>query len=368
MSRTSYASRILRPLATGAASLGVAAASCDTPPTGSQPSPTSRSYRMGFSGFPPKADMAAAVAAIQMWSQRADAAIFHVEPPWKLLLAGGSAAQQISTEYAGLAQYYRSKNLTLFVTFDATDGLARDKEARQLREAGRSIADPAVQLLFRSYVKAWIQAIRPDYVGLGAETNLVRLAAPRAVYDGLRILCNATALDVRAVLPAATLYTTVQVDVAWGRLQGSSAYIGISDDLRDFPFAQVLGLSAYPYLAGFATPEAMPNDYLSRLTSGRAIPVFVSEGGWTSGTAGTVTSSPALQSRYVRRMSQLLASANAFAWLQLNFTDIDPNAFVIPPGYEQILSLFLKLGVVDDELRAKPALATWDSVFSLSRR
>ena len=326
-----------------------------------------RSYMMGFSGFPPKNDLDAAIASIQMWSQRADAAIFHVEPPWKLLLSTGDIAAQISTEHVGLARFYRSKNLKIFVTFDATDGLGRDKDARELREAGRSIAEPAVQQLYRNYVKAWVQAIQPDYIGLGAETNLIRLAAPRAVYDGLRTMLNAAAADVRAIAPGATLYTTVQVDVAWGRLQGTDAYIGVEEDFRDFPFVQVLGLSAYPYLGRFTSPEQVPVDYLSRLSVGRSTPLFVAEGGWTSAAVTNVQSSPELQARYVRRMGELLSHAGAFAFLQLNFADLDTSSFPVPAGYEEILSLFTRIGFVDSELRPKPALVVWDSLFALRR-
>jgi hypothetical protein len=323
---------------------------------------------MGFGGLPPKPDLAVAVASLEMWAPRADAAIFHVDPPWKLLLAGGDFRQQITTEYEGLARFYRSRNLTLFVTFDATDGLGRDREARELREAGRSIAEPAVQQLYRAYVRAWVEAIQPSYVGLGAETNLIRLSAPRATYDGLKVMLNAAAADVRGVLPSATLYTTVQVETAWGRLQGTNTYIGIEEDFRDFPFAQVMGLSSYPYLGKYSGPEDVPVEYFSRLLSNRSIPVFVSEGGWSSATVPGVSSSPTLQARYVRRMGAILDRVNAFAYLQLNFADLDLTVFNVPAGYENILSLFARIGFVDSELRAKPALAVWDSLFALPRR
>jgi hypothetical protein len=181
-------------------------------------------------------------------------------------------------------------------------------------------------------------------------------------------MLNATAADVRAIMPDATLYTTVQVDVAWGRLQGTNTWLGIADDFRDFPFSQVLGLSLYPYLAHYSAPAQVPVDYLSRLRNGRSIPMFVAEGGWTSASVASVQSSPALQASYVRRMGELLAHANAFAFLQLNFADLDLAGFPVPAGYEEILSLFLRIGLVDSELRPKPALAVWDSLYSLPKR
>jgi hypothetical protein len=346
----------------------LAGVSCAPKPAEPQQSSETRSYLMGFSGFPPRPELNAAIAAINMWSQRADAAVFHIEPPWKLMIDGGDIAAYINTEYVGLAQFYRSKSLTIFVTFDATDGLGRDKDARELREAGRSIAEPAIQQLYRTYVTTWVQAIRPDYIGLGAETNLIRLAAPRSVYDGLKAMLNAAAADVRAVAPGVPLYTTVQVDVAWGRLQGTNQYIGVEQDFSDFPFAQVLGLSTYPYLANFGTPAQVPIDYLSRLMNGRTIPSFIAEGGWTSASVTNVQSSTEQQAAYVRRMDELLDHANAFAFLQLNFTDVDTSAFPVPPGYEQILSLFTRIGLVDSELRPKPALAVWDTLFARRKR
>jgi hypothetical protein len=319
---------------------------------------------MGFSAFPPKAEINAAVASIQMWSERADAAIFHIEPPWKYLLAGGNATAHVDTVHLPLAQFYRSKGLKLFVTFDATDGLGRDRDARELREAGRSIAESPVQQLYRAYVVAFVQAVHPEYVGLGAETNLIRAVAPTSIYSGLKAMLNHTAADVRAAMPDVTLYTTIQVETAWGRLPFTGQYVGVGDDLRDFPFAQVLGLSSYPYVGNYTSPAQIPDDYFSRIANDRSLPLFVAEGGFTSASVTGFQSSPQLQADYVRRMGDLLTAANAFAWFQLNFTDIDLTAFPVPPGYEDILAIFTRIGFVDSELRAKPSLAVWDSLFA----
>ena len=94
---------------------------------------------------------------------------------------------------------------------------------------------------------------------------------------------------------------------------------------------------------------------------------MVVEGGWTSGAVASIQSTPAKQAQYVARQSQLLERANAAAWLQLTYADLDMSAFPPqPPGSS--LALFTQLGFVDTQLRAKPALATWDSLFALRRR
>jgi hypothetical protein len=73
--------------------------------------------------------------------------------------------------------------------------------------------------------------IHPDYMGIGSETNLVRLTAPAALYAAEVQAANDAATDIHAVDPAAKLFTTVQVEVAWGKLGTSStAYVGIAQD------------------------------------------------------------------------------------------------------------------------------------------
>jgi hypothetical protein len=171
----------------------------------------------------------------------------------------------------------------------------------------------------------------------------------------------AAAARLPTVRPDPPLYVSVQVEVAWGRLQGGG-YVGIARDLADFPFITALGLSSYPYLGGFADPESVPLDYYARLRGESARPVLVVEGGWPSITVGAVTSTPAEQARYIGHQARLLDSARAVALFQLTFADLDLSTFPVPPG--SILPLFAHLGVVDSALGPKPALATWDSLLA----
>jgi hypothetical protein len=316
-----------------------------------------RTFLMGFSGIPPKPDLAVALAALDLWTRRADAAIMHFEPPWDSLLAGFPPDSAVILQHRALADYYRAKGLSLAITLDATNGLDRSAEAPALVAAGRSITEPAVQQLYRAYAVAVDTLLDPDYLGLAAETNLIRAAASPTLYAALAQMVNDAADDVRAVDPSVPLYISVQVVTAWGAF-GGGGYQGIATDLADFPFSQVVGLSSYPYLGGFAEPEQLPLDYYSRLTS---LPKLVVEGGWTSDTA--LASTPAEQARYLRRQAALLDQASAVAVFQLTFTDLDSTFF--PPG--TILPLFAYLGVVDVELSPKLALATWDSMFARPR-
>ena len=113
--------------------------------TSSTPLPP-RTYMMGFSGIPPKNDNAVAIASIDMWSQRADAAIMSYEIPWGPLLDGIPADTEVVKAELPLANYYRSKGHKLWVYLDPANGLNRSGESDTLIARGRSITEPAIQL------------------------------------------------------------------------------------------------------------------------------------------------------------------------------------------------------------------------------
>lgn len=315
---------------------------------------------MGFSAIPPRASEADLLAALAMWTQRSDAAIMHISPPWAALLSGTTAAAAVNANELPLSQYYRAKNLQLVMMVDATDGLNRSAEAPDLVRLGRSISEPAVQQVYRQFIVALETIIHPEYLGLVAETNLIRMVAPPSLYASLVQMVNAAANDAVFTGSPTRRFVSVQVDAAWGRLLHNNVYQGVDQDFTDFPFTQALGLSSYPYFV-FADPEDVPLDYYSRLPNGRSLPLMVVEGGWTSGSAGTIVSSPQEQARYFRHQAKMLDSARAGAVFQLTFTDLENNPPI--PGLEP----FATLGLVDANLRPKLALSVWDSLFAVRR-
>jgi hypothetical protein len=179
-------------------------------------------------------------------------------------------------------------------------------------------------------------------------------------------MAGAAAAELRGRGTASRLLVSVQVETAWGGLQGGSGFVGVAQDRTDFPFIDALGLSSYPWLGGYATPEDIPLDYYTRLVADAPIPELVLEGGWPSVAAGPVSSTTELQSRYVRRHAAILDAADAVAVFQITFTDLDLSAAPPPPGSN--LPLFAHLGLVDSALGAKPALTVWDSLLALELR
>lgn len=344
------------------AAIACALAGCGSQVEGPDPALPPRPFRMGFSAIPPRADFDVLLRSMDLWMQRADAAIIHINPQWDSLLVGVPADVLVRRDPLPLAEYYRAHGLVLVVTLDATDGLNRAAEAPGLVAAGRSLTEPAVRALYRHYAVAIDTLLRPDYLGLAAETNLIRAAAAPALYAAVKESANDAAAGVRAHDSTVRRYVSVQVETAWGALGGGGSYVGIATDLADFPFMECLGLSSYPYLGGFEEPDEVPLDYYARVAGGTTLPTLVVEGGWSSASVGPVISSPEKQARWIRRQVRLLDEAQAVAVFQLTFTDLDLISAPPPPG--SILPLFAALGLVDTALTPKPALAPWDSAWT----
>jgi hypothetical protein len=316
---------------------------------------------MGFFPTGGRFTVEAVIAGINSFSRRAEYLHIHEEVPWKDLLSGMSADDILTRDKEKLIAYCRARGLRIGFIGDLNDGLSRGEEAPQLRALGRSITEVEVQRAYSAYVRAFVRRFKPDYVGLASETNLVRQAAPPKLYAAVVAAANATAADLAAAGLRTPPMISVQVEAAWGVLVNKTRFQGIAADIKDFPFARMLGLSSYPYF-GYTAPEAIPRDYYTRLVGARRWPAMVVEGGWTSASVGSVTSTPALQARYIVRHAELLDSIRARGVIQTLYADLDLTNF--PIAVPEILPLFTQIGLTDADLKPKPALAVWDGLFA----
>jgi hypothetical protein len=326
--------------------------------------PATRTYRMGFQNSAPRFDsFEMAIKSLNMWTPRADAAMITTEVPWEELLAGDDVVDYVVEQYKGLVEFYRQKNLQLWVYIDPANGLNRGSDAGELVEAGRSMTEVEIQNIYRRFSVVMDSVLKPDHLGLCLETNLIRAASTTELYNAIKQAVNLAAQDIIDRNSNAKLSVSLQAEAAWGRFVGNG-YQGVAQDFIDFPFIEEVGISSYPYF-GFNHPDEIPMDYYSRMVEGKSFPVFITEGGWTSESVTTnertFVSSKEHQKRYIEKHGELLDAVKAKAVFQLSFTDIDVDA--LPPGLPENLPYFAYTGVVDKNYERKPAYDAWDALF-----
>jgi hypothetical protein len=320
---------------------------------------SNRTYRMGFQNSAPRIDFNQAMQSLHLWEIRADAAIISTDVPWDTLLNGMTAVDYVNQNYKGLVDYYRTKSFKVWVYIDPANGLNRGSDATALVARKKSIAQQDMQNIYKRFVFVMDSILKPEHLGLALETNAIRGISVDSIYQGVKKAANDASVDIRNFDKNVKLSVSVQVDYAWGKLDNTS-YKSVDNDFTDFPFIDELGLSSYPYFA-FDKPQDIPLNYYSILLTKKSLPVFISEGGWTSATVGTTTGTTQKQSDYMIRHAQLLDQVNAIALFQLTFTDLDLSAW--PANTPPNLSLFAALGLVDINFNSKPALASWDTIF-----
>ena len=315
------------------------------------------SYRMGFAVSAPNGQLV--LQSLNMWATRADAAIISTQIPWGVLYGGTSPETYINQNYKDLVNFYRTKNFKVWVYLDPANGLDRTANAADLAALGKSIAQPEPQTRFARFAFLMDSLLKPDHIGLALETNAIRTSSPSNIYQGVKAAANLAANSIKAYDKNVKLSVSIQADFAWGLLNGT-AYQGIDADFDDFSFIQELGISSYPYLV-YNQPQDIPANYYSRLLQGHSLPVFISEGGWSSQAVANYSETLQKQQDYITKQSSLLDGINAIAYFQLTFTDFEQSTF--PPGTPAIISLFTHIGLVDTTLQAKPALSAWDNTF-----
>src|ERR1700730_16811603 len=145
-----------------------------------------RSYRMGFQNYAPRLDFNLYIQTLNLWVQRADAAMITTEVPWDSLFSGVTPENYVINNYKGLVDYYRSKNFKLWVYIDPENGLNRGSDAIALIALGKSIAQTNVQKIYRRFAVVMDSILRPEHLGLALETNLISGAAPDSIYQGIK--------------------------------------------------------------------------------------------------------------------------------------------------------------------------------------
>ena len=134
---------------------------------------------MGFSAIRPTTNQVTALASLEMWSTRADAAIMHVYVQWAAMLAGMSAAEAARANAFDLANYYRAHNLPI-VRRARPVALSVPRRLRDARRHSDRLGT------FQSSPQLQARYIHlPLFAALGMVDTQLRPRAALAVWDSL---------------------------------------------------------------------------------------------------------------------------------------------------------------------------------------
>jgi len=317
-----------------------------------------RTYTMGWSPIAPRAEVPLVLAVMDSMAKVSDLAILQQPVPWPELLAG-APMDSLVEDRAAVAAHLRALGMDIVFLVDPLDGLDRRKEDPGLVAAGRSILEPSIRAIHDEWVLRIAERIRPPWFGLASEVNTLAARGDPALFAAVRDMINDLAPQVRARSPSSRVFVSFQADEANGRLGPEPLdNFALIDDFD----IDALGLSSYPVFA-FDAPDQIPDDYFQVFADATDLPLLLVEGGWSSEDVPWSHGTPEQQVAFFRRFQDLLDGVGAKAWVMLTFTDLDVSALGLDPDRAAGLSSFAHMGILDTQLRRKPAYAEWQRIF-----
>jgi hypothetical protein len=218
-------------------------------------------------------------------------------------------------------------------------------------------ADPAEVERVLTSIEAAARTLRPAYLGIGNEVNLLAAFNP-AAFDEFLQLYAAAFERVKARSPATKVFTVFQYE----HLRGGAYLMG---GLRSRPPSwdlldrfrgrlDLVGLTTYPFF-DYALPGDVPGDYYADAAKRAALPLLFTEVGWP---AAPLSSSPA--SEYGGSPDEQEAFVGRFCTLTLGL-DVAAALWAFPHDPQGVGPPFEAVALRTSDGTARPALARWSA-------
>lgn len=368
---------------TGLAACGGSSSAPAVSPPPPPPPVQTRSFYMGFTPWPYDATQTAVDDVNQRIQDAGDIVDHHimVGVPWEEALTGMPYHPNVEAELAGrIGMVQPGKEV--FLAIDSLDfsrstlapnwGVAFNEPLPPPWDT-RTFSDAEVATAYVNFSLDLIARFDPLYFNYGTEVSELMLNDPTA-FDAYVTFAQTVYGAIKAVHPG----LPVMVSIAF-KSPGSAEMATITagfDRIRDY--SDIVGISTYPYVffehANKGDPASLPADWLSQVTGlARGKPVAIAENGWAAqdlvipAFGVNVPSNASFQQAY---MSIMLAEAEqldmAFViwWAHVDFDAMWNGALMQDP----VARIWRDIGLVDETLQDRPALATWQSWYARPRR
>lgn len=334
----------------------------------------SRSFYMGFTPFPSAITIDAVVAAQQFAVQHGDLISHHLEQgvPWTEALNGEPFHENLLKEWNSRLEY--SKGKKIFLSLNAiTDGrnsiaLYRgEKENMPLPEAfaGKALNDPDVKTAYLNFCRRAIAAFKPDYFAIGIEVNELLHNAPDQ-WSAYKELYKFVYQELKSEHPDLPLMATVSLhnltNKGWKDLEYQQKEIK-----ELLQYIDVLGISFYPYMAGYGE---RPTEQLQWLREFTDKPIAISETGFIAETLKLdsynlkIPGSQAKQLAYIETLLDAAQKDDYLFVVQFLTRDYDALWKSIKSFAPEAFKVWRDTGMEDENGIPRPALQVWDHYYN----
>jgi hypothetical protein len=333
--------------------------------------PASRPFHLGFTRWPSDLTAEGAQQAQDFAHAHGDivSVMFIGGIPWPEAYDGKPFSRDVEANF----RYRPPAGKKLFLSISALDrdrkNLApywgeKDNQPLPGPWRGRALNSPEVQRAFINFVERSVEAMKPDYLAIGIESNVL-LSHSREKWNQLKELHRNTyaALKQRhSSLPICFTTEVLHYKKLASDARGSDQENEVADLMVD---SDLFAASVYPHMS-YDVPRPIPSNFLDFATRFRK-PIAVSESGMTSRDVElkafglTLRGSEADQRQFIELLLKTAARDRYEFVINFATTDFEKLCAKLPPPIDDLARIWAYTGLQASDARPKPALAIWDA-------
>jgi hypothetical protein len=335
------------------------------------PSPTSRPFRMGFTSWPADLTLEGISMAQEFANSHGDliSVMFIGGIPWQEALDGKPFSHDVEANL----RYRPPAGKKLFLSIsplnkDRTD-LApywgeKDNQPLPAPWDKRPLDSPEVKRAYLNFVLRAVEAMRPDYLAIGIELNVLLSHSPEK-WRQVKAFYRETYAAVKAKHPTLLVCFTTEV-LHYRRLATEAKDKDQEGEVADLmQNSDLFAMSLYPHMS-YDVPRPFPADFLDFATRFKK-PIAVSESGMTSQDVElkaykvTLKGSEADQQRFIEMLLKTATRDHYRFVVNFATTDFEKLCARLPAPLDDQARIWAYTGLQTSAQRPKPALAVWDA-------
>ncbi len=343
------------------------------PPLPEYRGPATRPFLMGFTEWPADLTDEGTALAREYAQSHGDiiALMFIGGIPWPEALEG----KPFSPDVQQNLRYRAPAGKKLFLSISPLNKDKRDlapywgtNENQPLPQpwANEPLNSPRVKKAFLNFVLRAVDALHPDYLAIGVESNVL-LSRNRTKWAQWKDLQRETYTGVKKAHRSLPVFFTTEV-LHYKRLtrdaKGTDQEKEVAEMMR---YSDLFAMSLYPHMSA-EVPRVIPQNFLDfagRFKKG----IAVAESGMTSRSvelksyATTLYGSETDQAQFTEFLLKT-AARDGYEFV-INFATTDSDRLVarLRPPLADLARIWAYIGMQTADRRPKPAAAVWDGYF-----
>jgi hypothetical protein len=343
------------------------------PPLPEYRAPATRPFLMGFTEWPADLTDEGMKVAREYAQSHGDivSVMFIGGIPWPEALDGKPFSQDVQQNL----NYRAPAGKKLFLSISPLNKDKRElapywgtNENQPLPKpwANEALNSPRVKKAFLNFVLRAVDALHPDYLAIGVESNVL-LSRNQSKWQQWKELQRETYTAVKKVHRNLPVFFTTEV-LHYKRLtreaKGTDQEKEVAEMMR---YSDLFAMSFYPHMSA-EVPRVIPQNFLDfagRFKKG----IAVAESGMTSRNvelksyATTLYGSEADQTQFTEYLLKT-ASRDAYEFV-INFATTDSDKLVarLRPPLADLARIWAHIGMQTGDRKPKPASAVWDAYF-----